>query len=105
VTTLYRIHTEDRDNLATLANQILPGFTLLKGTGYYDHQAEPAAIIEYYGIEMDRAEVFRLARTIAVVNDQQSVLVAEMGDTGLGVTNVERPRRGEVLDFPQQEAA
>lgn len=84
---LYRIHTEDRENLAMIASQFFPGFTLLKGTGYYDLKAEPSAVIELYGTEIDRPEVEALCRAIAEVNEQQSVMLAEMGGpAGLGIT-------------------
>jgi hypothetical protein len=75
MTTLYRIHTELRPNLAELAARFFPGFTLLTGIGYWEGLAEPTAILELYGTADDAALVATLAETIRVANRQHSVLV------------------------------
>lgn len=106
---LYRIHTEDRDNLALIANHYFPGFTILQGIGYYKSTPEPAAVIEVYGTEDDRVEIGKLARAIATVNEQTSVLVAEFGRDGIGVTEhgpeVRVINTDNVIDFPSRRAA
>jgi hypothetical protein len=110
VTILYRIHTEDRPNLPSLAGEFFPGFTLLRGTGYWQGQPERAAVIELYGTTADRIEVQEMARVIATVNQQQSVIVAEFGPNGIGTTEVgplvgvEVPTVAEVIPFVRRAA-
>lgn len=104
---LYRIHTEERFNLPDLTAEFFPGFTVLRGTGYYEGKSERAAVIEVYGTSDDRIEVEELARVIATVNNQSSVIVAEFGPNGIGITEhgpikgVEVPTAAEVVEFPK----
>jgi hypothetical protein len=108
VNILYRIHTEDFDNLATLSSEFFPGFTLLHGVGYYKGLSEQAAVIEMYGTPADRVDVEELARVIATVNKQTSVIVAEFGPNGIGITE-HGPIKGvevpTVVEFPERKAA
>ncbi len=111
-TILYRLHTEFRSNLPDIASQYFPGFTILAGVGYFRNFKEPSATIEIYGTEGDRREVENLARAIATVNEQEEVLLAELGREGLSVTPIHaRPmvsvpaEAARVLNFLAREAA
>lgn len=73
--TLYRIHTEDRDNLPELMARYFGSFTLLRGTGYWDNTQEQAAVIEILAEPCDRWKVMAAADTIREVNRQESVYV------------------------------
>ena len=46
MTTLYRLYTEYRANLDTLASAYFKGFTVFEGAGYWSGLAERAAVVE-----------------------------------------------------------
>ena len=77
---LYRIYTEDRENLPSLANAYFAGYSLYKGVGYWRGQEEKSAVIEV--VTDDSKEeanaVECLARSIRLTNHQESVLVISL---------------------------
>lgn len=73
---LYRLATETKPNLATLAGVYFDGFTILQGKGYWKGQAEPSTIIE---VETDDDDsVRRLAEDIRTTNNQEAVMVTSL---------------------------
>ena len=70
----YTILTEDKPNLVELTSKYFPGFTLRKGTGYYQGAPEPSAEIVIIAEVNDKARLVRRLRDeIKVVNAQQEV--------------------------------
>ena len=74
---LYRLHTEDRDNLLSIVDRHVQGATLLTGVGLWEGTAEPAAIIEIIGVPSDLANIRLLAEDIRQTNAQQMVILTQ----------------------------
>ena len=89
---LYRILTEDKPNLASLASRYLDGFTILYGTGYWRGVAEDSAIIEVDTV--DEHKVLALASDIREYNHQEAVLVQRIESTNVLI----EAKRKSVLD-------
>ena len=79
MTTLYRLYTEYRANLDTLASAHFKGFTVFEGAGYWSGLAERAAVVEILTDDSaeQRALVYTLAEDIRAVNTQTTVIVTE----------------------------
>ena len=79
MTTLYRILTERRANLARIAGARFDGFTILHGSGYFRGYAEESSIIEILtdNSASQRATVYDLAEDIRRENEQTAVYVTE----------------------------
>ena len=73
--TLYRLYTERRDNLATLASRYFDGFTLIPAEGYWQGEGEFSTIIEVITDDDAYSRVICLARDILATNGQQSVYI------------------------------
>ena len=86
MTTVYRLYTERRPNLAALCAQYFQGFTLLDAAGYYDGIPEPATVVEVIGDDTDASRVFALASHIRATNGQTSVLVTRQPLLATAVT-------------------
>ena len=78
MSTIYRLYTERRANLAELTSRYFDGFTLIEAVGYWQGNAESSAIIEVIGTSFDYARVFALARDIRETNGQQSVYLVRI---------------------------
>lgn len=73
----YRLYTEDRANLLTLAGRYFPGFTLINAIGVWEGQTELSKVIEIVtdaSIEAQQ-KIFNLAGDIAQANEQTAVLI------------------------------
>jgi len=75
---LYHIYTEDKPNLADLASKHFDGFTILKGVGYWQGEAEPCAVIEIIDSKDKWLTVNTLALDIKEANKQQAVLITQI---------------------------
>ncbi len=88
-TSIYRIYTERRQNLASLVSGYFDGFTLIDASGHWRGLAEPSAVIEVIqdGDETEtRRRVYDLAEAIRAANDQTAVLVTEQSADALTFT-------------------
>ena len=74
---LYRIYTEDKSNLANLTSNYFDGFTILKGIGYWQGEAEPCVIVEIIDSKDKWLTVIALALDIKEANKQQAVLITQ----------------------------
>ena len=74
---IYNIYTEDK-NRVTLLNLIsdrFPSFTLFEAQGYWKGNSEATLVIQIIARAKAKPSIYRLAREIATVNDQEAVLV------------------------------
>ena len=80
-TSIYRIYTEKRPNLAAFVAERFDGFSIIAAEGYWQGKPEPCAIVELIDTGVDAAEtryrVYELAEDIRVANEQTSVIVTE----------------------------
>jgi hypothetical protein len=77
MTTAYRIYTEDRNRdevLAVLAMRF-EGFTVSPAIGAWRGRVEQSLVVELFGV--DRVQVEKAAREIAVLNQQEAVAIME----------------------------
>ena len=77
---IYRILTEERDNLAAIASRFFTGFNIGKLQGYWEGTAEPSAVIEIDALGPDlRFETVDKVRALALLiketNAQNAVLI------------------------------
>ena len=70
---LYRIYTEDNDNLSMLTSQYFEGFTTYNTVGYWKGIKENSVVIEF--VTNDEYKVKRLVGKIKVENKQETMLV------------------------------
>ena len=81
VTTLYRLYTERRPNLAGIVSRHFAGFTLCDSVGYWEGSSELSCIVEVIVSDNDDsddaryADILRLAEDIRATNKQTSVYV------------------------------
>ena len=78
MSTIYRLYTERRANLAELTSRYFDGFTLIEAVGYWQGNAEPSAIVEVIGTSFDYTRVLTLAHDIRETNGQQSVYLVRI---------------------------
>ena len=80
---VYRIYTEDinRETIETLADEMLPEYTIYNAVGKWDHVKENSLILEYIDFgsfvssEHDMATIiWNVATAIKKLNNQQVVL-------------------------------
>jgi len=76
---LYRIYTEDknRKKVLWLVGHEFSGFTVIKTTGYWNHESERSLIIEVLADELKKPTVQQLCELIRSLNNQDSVLMTE----------------------------
>lgn len=76
---LYRILTEDKNHeeLEKLAAKHFPGFTLVRGQGFWRLQKEDTLIIEIVADDID-VKINTLALAIKQLNNQEAVLVQKI---------------------------
>ncbi len=76
---LYRIFTEDikQENIEEIVKRFYPGFTIMKGEGFWRAQKEGSLIIEIVTKDED-AKITKMASDIRDKNDQESVLVQKI---------------------------
>jgi len=75
MTSIYRIYTERRTNLAEIASRYFDSFTIFDGQGVYKKTFEYSAVIAVIGA--DWQGVKRLAQDIKQENNQESVIITE----------------------------
>jgi hypothetical protein len=73
----FSIHTEYRENLASLAAGVFECFAIFEGTGYWRGIPEKAARIDIIAAPSERVAVQTLARVIQLENKQEAVYVTE----------------------------
>lgn len=73
---LYRIITEDKNSneIEKIVNKFYPGFTLIKGKGYWRLQKEKTLIIEII-TDSEDTKINRIAKEIKKANSQEAVLI------------------------------
>ena len=76
---LYRIFTEDKNQptIEQIVTEFYPGFTLVKGEGFWRLQKENSLIIEIVTEDED-AKISEIAQRIKAANQQQAVLVQKI---------------------------
>ena len=72
---LYRIYTEDRQNLSEIVGRYFGGFTILAAYGVYEGINESSAVIEIIASRETLQTIVHLAGDIKHRNAQSSVLV------------------------------
>ena len=73
----YRIYTEDTNmtEIRSIVSGYFPGFTLLRGTGVWNHKAEPSLVIEIITPEDGLPDVKQVCKAINTLNKQECCLV------------------------------
>lgn len=84
-TVVYRLYTEDRDNLLNLTRLYFSGATFYYGVGIWQDGQEAARIIEIVGKRSDLQSIVNLAGDIRHANTQDTVLVTWHGASVLFV--------------------
>jgi hypothetical protein len=77
---LYRIYTENTKRQHVIRDAVskrYPGFTLIKGVGYWQGKREQSLIIEIITPRPDDKTILKLAGDIKRLNRQESVLVVK----------------------------
>jgi hypothetical protein len=82
----YRVYTEEKDNLDSLAHRYFDGFTRLYGVGSYKGTLESTVVLEIIGTPADLQNIVNLAGDIRGVNAQESVLITWSEVSRLDVT-------------------
>ena len=78
-TVVYRLYTEDRDNLVDLTRRYFSGATFTYGVGIWQYGQEVARIIDIVGKRSDLQAIVNLAGDIRQANAQDTVLVTWHG--------------------------
>jgi hypothetical protein len=74
---LYRLFTEDNENLSELVSHVFGNFTILRGEGCYNGDPENSVCIEICTTNEDG--ITYVVETIKKVNRQECVLVQRFG--------------------------
>ena len=72
----YCIYTEDKPGLPALVSGFFPGFTFIRGVGYWCGDCEQSALIEILGTPFEHNDVRILAALIKTTFNQQTVYVS-----------------------------
>lgn len=81
----FRICTEDRANLESIAARYFEAFTVFRGVGSWRGVQERSACLEIFSWnpDSDRRNVYNVAEAIRDENSQESVLVVEIPSSGV----------------------
>ena len=75
---IYRIYTENtkrQPQVRKILDTKLPGYTLIRGVGYWEGKQEQSLVIEHIGEPALAKTILDIAKQIRIENRQRSVLV------------------------------
>ena len=73
----YRIYTEDTNmsQIRVIVDKVFTGYTLHRGTGVWNHAAEPSLVIEIITPDDKLADVKQVCKEINILNSQECCLL------------------------------
>jgi uncharacterized membrane-anchored protein YitT (DUF2179 family) len=85
--TMYRIYTEDanRSDVYAILDSHVSGYTIIEAIGSWKGQREASLVIEL--IDVPASTVTAIARTIRAHNKQESVLVVDVPESHVFITD------------------